>query len=60
MDSVAGGWTSSRTPTAEDMHVWDKVVKTVNKDLEALGQPLEVTSQVVAGIKRLGKSLLSL
>ena len=53
--SVAGGWTSSRSPTAEDMQVWDKVVKTVNKDLEGLGQPVEVSSQVVAGIKRPGR-----
>eukprot|EP00913_Durusdinium_trenchii_P019149 g17996.t1 len=52
---IAGGWTSSRPPTADDMEVWKEVVTSVNKDLSSFGQPTEVSSQVVAGIKNLGR-----
>jgi hypothetical protein len=48
---IAGGWTQSRSPTPEDLAVWDKVITQVDSDLASMGQPVEVSSQVVSGIK---------
>ena len=48
---IAGGWTQSRDPTPEDLAVWDEVITKVNTDLASMGTPVEVTSQVVSGIK---------
>ncbi|CAK9035021.1 unnamed protein product [Durusdinium trenchii] len=48
---MPGGWTSSRAPDASDLEVWKKVITDVNKDLSSFGQPTEVSTQVVAGLK---------
>eukprot|EP00435_Cladocopium_sp_Y103_P062145 s149_g23.t1 len=50
--SDAGGWTQSRSPTPEDLAVWNKVITQVDTDLASMGQPVEVSSQVVSGIKK--------
>lgn len=47
----AGGATDARAPSPEDLEVWKRVISEVNKDLVAKGPPMEVKSQVVAGIK---------
>lgn len=48
---MPGGWTHSRSPTPEDLAVWDKVITKVNSDLVSMGQPVKVSTQVVSGIK---------
>mmetsp|Transcript_37972 Transcript_37972/g.47063 ORF Transcript_37972/g.47063 Transcript_37972/m.47063 type:complete len:116 (+) Transcript_37972:57-404(+) len=49
--AMPGGWTNTRSPTPDDLAVWQKVITNVNTDLASMGQPVEVSSQVVSGIK---------
>mmetsp|Transcript_64718 Transcript_64718/g.124847 ORF Transcript_64718/g.124847 Transcript_64718/m.124847 type:complete len:263 (-) Transcript_64718:127-915(-) len=53
-ETVAGGWSKDESMDEEDLEVWNKVVAQIrrHKDIQlgALGAPVSVTQQVVAGI----------